>query len=64
MIPRTPHMTAAIRIGCEAADVHLMCTWPECSCIQIPTAINAAVTFAIKDTVRDMTAEWKKRAAT
>lgn len=33
----------AIRIGCNAADVHLTCSYPTCSCKQIPVAIQAAL---------------------
>lgn len=34
---------AAIRTGCTAADIHLSCTYPECSCKQMPKAIEAAI---------------------
>ena len=33
----------AIRTGCAAADIHIGCSWPECSCKQLPTAIRAAL---------------------
>ena len=37
---------AAIRVGCVAADVHLMCSYPDCTCTQLPAAIRAALTHA------------------
>src|SRR5579862_4809020 len=33
----------AIRIGCNAADVHMICSYPECTCKQIPAAVQAAL---------------------
>lgn len=36
-------MNEAIRAGCTAADVHLTCSYPECFCKQIPTAVKAAI---------------------
>lgn len=33
----------AIRVGCNAAEVHLTCSYPACSCKQIPAAIRAAL---------------------
>jgi uncharacterized protein (DUF362 family) len=44
-------LNAAIRIGCIAADIHLTCSYPECTCKTIPNAIKAAIQ------------EWKKRGA-
>ena len=32
-----------VRIGCAAADVHLMCSYPTCKCRQIPAAVKAAI---------------------
>lgn len=32
-----------IRSGCTAADVHLICSYPNCRCKQIPVAIKAAL---------------------
>ena len=34
---------AAIRAGCEAADVHLMCSYPRCTCTGMPRATSAAI---------------------
>lgn len=36
-------MNNAIRAGCKAADVHLMCSYPECKCKHIPKAIQGAI---------------------
>ena len=33
----------AVRKGCIAADVHLTCSYPECSCTVVPAAIQAAL---------------------
>lgn len=38
----------AIRVGCTAADVHLTCGYPECTCSQIPHAIRAVLRWAGK----------------
>lgn len=46
-------MQEAIRVGCTAADVHLRCSYPDCSCKQIPKAVEAAVTFALRDAASD-----------
>jgi hypothetical protein len=47
MIPKEPAalnpLDEAIRVGCFAADVHLICSWPKCQCTQIPKAIKAAL---------------------
>lgn len=56
----TDKMTEAIRIGCSAAEIHLRCSYPECSCTSIPTAIRAAVSFAIRDAANDMKAAMVK----
>jgi hypothetical protein len=40
------HVEAAIRAGCTAADVHLACTYPACSCKQVPDAVRAALASA------------------
>ena len=37
---------AAIRVGCVAADVYLTCSYPDCTCTQLPAAIRAALTHA------------------
>ena len=34
---------AAIKAGCMAADAHLVCSYPECKCRQIPAAVEAAI---------------------
>jgi hypothetical protein len=39
----TVQFIRAVRVGCDAADVHLTCNYPGCSCKQIPTAIRAAL---------------------
>lgn len=57
MKPPTKKMIEAVRVGCTAADVHLRCSYPECSCSQIPRAIGAAVEFAARDVAKDMKRE-------
>jgi hypothetical protein len=37
---------AAIRGGCVAAGAHLMCSYPDCACQELPAAIRAALTHA------------------
>lgn len=39
---------AAIRCGCEAADIHLICSFPDCSCKLIPKAVKAALAFSAR----------------
>lgn len=39
----TERLIAAIRVGCTAADLHLCCSYPDCTCKQIPAAIEAAL---------------------
>jgi hypothetical protein len=34
---------AAVRAGCEAADVHLRCTYPDCGCKDFPKGVEAAI---------------------
>ena len=34
---------AAIRVGCVAAGAHLMCSYPDCDCQELPAAIRAAL---------------------
>lgn len=36
-------MKAAIRTGCNAADIHLVCSYPECRCKAAPVAIKAGI---------------------
>lgn len=33
----------AVRAGCNAADIHLTCSFPECKCKSIPRAIQGAI---------------------
>lgn len=37
------NMWPVVRAGCSAADVHLICSYPQCRCRQMPAAIEAAV---------------------
>lgn len=37
----------AIRAGCNAAEVHLMCSYPLCKCKQMPVAIKMAIDTAV-----------------
>ena len=30
-----------VRSACRAADIHLTCSWPDCSCTHIPRAVTA-----------------------
>ena len=53
----TDRMAAAIRCGCEASNVHLRCSFPECSCTTIPAAVRAAVEFAIRGAAKDFVKE-------
>ena len=39
----SPTLERMIRAGCEAADIHFFCSYPECACKQLPTAIPAAL---------------------
>ncbi len=32
-----------IHKGCVAADIHLTCSWPDCTCTHIPTAVKAVL---------------------
>lgn len=34
---------SAVRAGCSAADIHLMCSYPKCACRKMPLAIEAAI---------------------
>jgi len=36
-------MTCVIRAGCTEAEVHLMCSYPDCSCKQLPVAVKTAI---------------------
>ena len=33
----------AIKIGCTAVEVHLACSFPECTCTTVPKAVRAAI---------------------
>lgn len=48
----TAKMAAAIRVGCEAADVNPACDYPQCGCKLVPAAVKAAVLFALRDAVK------------
>lgn len=50
----TRKMTEAIQIGCTASEIHLRCSYPDCTCTKIPAAINAAVKFALMDAVKQI----------
>lgn len=52
-------MMAAIRVGCNAAEVHPACSWPECRCTQLPRAIHAAVEFTAHGVAAEVAKEWK-----
>lgn len=36
-------INAAVRAGCNAAEVHLLCAYPDCRCKAYPSAIRAAL---------------------
>lgn len=38
-------LVQAIRTGCWAAEVHLACSYPDCGCKNLPTAIIAALAY-------------------
>lgn len=50
---RENRMEEAIRAGCTAADIHLRCSYPECSCKNLPKAITAAVAVVLRPYVRE-----------
>lgn len=33
----------AIRAGCSAAEIHLMCSYPQCGCKSTPIIVRAAL---------------------
>jgi hypothetical protein len=35
----------AIRVGCEATSANLRCSYPNCVCTILPTAIKAVLAF-------------------
>lgn len=38
-----PDLVRAVRAGCDAADLHFTCFWPDCRCTKWPKAIRAAL---------------------
>lgn len=38
-----PDFVRAVKAGCAAANIHLRCSFPDCSCKQMPSAILAAL---------------------
>lgn len=46
--PSEKEIKAAARAYCAAADVHLMCTFPECDCKQIRAGMPAALLAAAR----------------
>ena len=40
---RRERIIKAIVARCTAADIHLECSYPSCRCMQMPTAIEAAI---------------------
>lgn len=38
-----PDLVRAVRAGCDAADLHFACSWPDCRCTKWPKAIRAAL---------------------
>ena len=43
VVTPSDHLAEIVRAGCSSADVHLMCSYPKCSCRQMPNAIKAAL---------------------
>lgn len=43
IVPDPTDEAAMIRVGCTAADIHLTCAYPDCSCVVTPTAIRAVL---------------------
>lgn len=39
---------AAIRAGCNEGDIHLVCSFPNCTCKQMPVAMPAAIRAALQ----------------
>lgn len=40
---------AAVRAGCNEADAHLTCSYPDCKCKQMPLAIRTALAARWQD---------------
>ena len=36
-------LNIAIRAGCSAADIHLVCSYPDCRCKQTPRMVKAVL---------------------
>lgn len=55
----------AVRAGCSAADVHLMCSYPQCRCTKMPAAIEAAISaycHTLGETGREDTGKYMTQA--
>lgn len=52
-----PLIAEAIRLGCAAADVHLTCGFPDCTCTKIPRAVKASVAFVLRNSAHAMAAD-------
>lgn len=44
-----PEVARVIQAGCIASDIHLTCSYPECTCKQIPNAIRAVLSLLGKE---------------
>lgn len=52
----------AVRAGCSAADVHLMCSYPKCACRNMPAAVEAAIgAWEASQRIRTLVAEQQTR---
>jgi hypothetical protein len=49
----TPALIGAVRAGCDAADVHLRCSYPDCVCRHMPAAIRAAIAAFAEEGKKD-----------
>ncbi len=47
-------MLRATRAGCNAADIHLRCSYPECGCTKTPIIVRAALALADTDGWREI----------
>ena len=41
--PPSELVERAIRAGCAAGDLHLVCSYPKCTCTVVPQAVRAAI---------------------
>lgn len=58
-------LIAAVRKGCQAAEVHLTCSFPDCTCKQIPAAVHAVLSergFTYEDALEKAAAFLEGRA--